>query len=455
MQRTTTTRLPTMASSYPDVLGFISSNTRLTIDCVQTAMSVYPTQVAVGQSFELLILLQNLCDHQISVKAKLQLPRRSPTGERLSLFAARDSLEMPLGAGEVGLLHWPIRPQLPTPVGQQYPLTIRVESTRPRGVKFVRDPNGGRAPASFAMSPHRLQILQHEVHFAANLLPNDASGATLLTHFDILPGQILQPTADASPRYELLWDNRQLPQDQDAYPALEKQIRDVAQAFSRAPLYEALQNETLQRFAEAGLPLLPGEIVAIAKLLTYTMEDGLEIEPGFSLTGSHWFQRLTLFRLNNDLLADMDRLIPLLYTAVIQDAGLLGYSLLAQHLSRKIPAEPIRANRGTRPLQNPLGLPEDQAAHISAISEALQKKRTLDLTGVYWPLALAGALLQAHIRGPQENLWTTLRQVRIAWQTRSAITQLPNAALMTTLMNDALTGAEQTLTRMRSPHQSD
>jgi hypothetical protein len=443
-----------MASLYPDVLGFISSDARLTVECVQVALGVYPKQVAVGQPFELLILFQNLCDHSITTKITIQLPRRNPAGERLSLFTPRDTFDVSLAPGEVGLQHVPIRPQLPTPVGQNYPLAVRVEANHPRGAKFVRNPNGGRAPGAFSMSPYRLTILQQEVGFAANRANTTTGANTLMANFDILPGQIVQNTTDLSPRYEVLWDVKHLSQDQVAYAAIEAQTRELVQSFTRVMLYEPLQNETLRRFSAAGLPLMPGEVMAIAKIMTYTMEDGLEIEPGFSLASSIWFQRLTLFRTNEALLNNTERLIAALYTAVIEDAGRLGYTLLAQRLGQPINSTPMnRPNRATKPLDNPLGLPEDQAAHIIEIGDALDRLLPLDLTHVYWPLGLAGVLLHMSIRGPKENLWKTLDEVRSAWHSRST-TGLPHASTMANLMADALQNAEQTLTRMHLPRES-
>jgi len=450
MQRGTTSRFPSAVSQYPDVLGFISGDARLTVDSVQAALGVYPKRIAVGQSFELLILLQNICDHSITTKVVVQLPHRNPSGERLSLFAARDTLDISMATGEVGLLHVPVRPQLPTPVGQNYPLAVRIDAVRPRGSKLVRDPSGGRAPGVFNMSVHRLEILQHEVGFAANLGTPAPSANTMIATFDILPGQILQPTADSTPRYEILWDAKQLAQDQITYPEIEAKTRELVQGFTRAPLYEALQNETKSRFAEIGMALLPGEILAIAKIMTYTMEDGLDLEPGFNLVGSSWFQRLTLFRTDTDLLSNMDRLVSRLYTATIGDAARLGYTLLAQHLGQpstsNIPM--IKPNRVTKPLQNPLGLLEDQTNHIIEIHEALDRLVPIDLTHVYWPLVLAGALLHVNIRGPKENLWETLDELRTAWQSRN-VTKLPNAITISNVMTDTLHNTEQILTRMR------
>ena len=148
----------------------------------------------------------------------------------------------------------------------------------------------------------------------------------------------------------------------------------------------------------------------------------------------------------------MDGLIAALYSAVIADAGQLGYTLLSQHLGQSNINGTMtsRLPRATKPLQSPLGLPEEQSAHIVEISDALNRMVPLDLTHVYWPLALAGVMQHVLIRGPKENLWTTLEEMRIAWRSRN-VNGLPHASVMSNLMTDALQNAEQTLTRLRMP----
>src|SRR5579864_4907267 len=164
MQHGTATSLPL---SFPDVLGLFSSGRRLTIDAVQCALGIYPRGAAVGQPFEVLLLIQSACDQPVQVKIALQLPRRTTTGERLSLFAPREMFDLTLPSGEVGLLHFPIVAQYPTPVGSDYALSVRVAVNRPRNAKMIRNPFGGRMPGILPISKHRRTILQEEVGFSA------------------------------------------------------------------------------------------------------------------------------------------------------------------------------------------------------------------------------------------------------------------------------------------------
>src|SRR5215472_109641 len=151
MQQGTTS----LTSTYPDVLALFSGEARLTIDVVQCALAVYPQGAAVGQPFEALLLLQNTCDQSVQVKAAVQLPRRTGNGERISLFAPRELVDVTLAPAEVGLLHFPLVPQVPTPVGTDYPLDLRIAVNRPRNAKLIRDVFGGRMPGVLPISKHR------------------------------------------------------------------------------------------------------------------------------------------------------------------------------------------------------------------------------------------------------------------------------------------------------------
>ena len=77
---------------YPDVLGTITGGSRLNVELVQCAFGVYPTSTALGQPFEALVLLQNICDRPLQVTVTVQLPRKDSNGNRMSVIAAKDEI---------------------------------------------------------------------------------------------------------------------------------------------------------------------------------------------------------------------------------------------------------------------------------------------------------------------------------------------------------------------------
>ncbi|MHB8627313.1 MAG: hypothetical protein ACYDBJ_11095 [Aggregatilineales bacterium] len=447
MQRGATTSLALM---YPDVLGLLSGGARLTVETVQCALGVYPHGAAIGQPFEALVVLQNLCDQSVPVKVTIKLPRRTATGERLSLFAPRETLDVPLPPGEVGLLHFPILAQLPTPVGMDYPISVRVEAHHPRNAKWIRDPFGGRAPGALPISKHRRLILQREVGFSAHA-DESTPANTLHATFDVLPGQVTAKY-DLTARYEPLWIAQHLIQDQEAYAAIEVQTRSIANMLTRTRVYEPLRAETERQFTAADSPLYPGETLEIAKLLTYTMNDGLETDSALPLTETHWFQRLTLCLADEALLNDTDRLITRLYTALAHDAVLVGYTMLAQSLK----GEDVERNaKPRRPAQTPpFGLPAEHRSQAEKLMQLLDRQQPITPEAIYMPLIVAGLMQHVQVKGTvngqMENLWTSLAQIREAWRLRQASGTL-RSPITTQMMPELLKTAEDFLVSTRVP----
>jgi hypothetical protein len=58
----------------------LSAGTRLNTKAVQAAMGIYSTKVAPGQSFEILILLQNSYDQKVEGTVTLHVPKRDTLG---------------------------------------------------------------------------------------------------------------------------------------------------------------------------------------------------------------------------------------------------------------------------------------------------------------------------------------------------------------------------------------
>lgn len=420
MQRPTT-------STYPDVLGMLSGGARLNTDVVQSALGIYPRSAIVGQPFEALVLLQNTCDQTVPVSAAIRLPRRDASGNRLSLFTPQDTINAALQPGEVGLLHIPIVPQLPTLPTTQLPINVSIETRRPRNAKMIRSVDGGRVAGVLPMSPYRRRLL-YEVGFAASSqAPNTLTGS-----FDVLAGHILRQTGDLSSRYESLWSAKSLSEDQEKYAVIEARTRQASQSLTRTTIYEPLREETERRFNRTEFRLRRGEAIAIAKLMTYVMEDGLELEDGFRLTDGRWFQLLAAHIDEPKLLADPASLISVLYNGILYDSMRLGYHMLA------------------RSVHESLGTPAEHSALAARMVNALEGRQPLELSDIYLPLVLAGLMLHTQVKSNQEDLWATLEQIRIDWRARlrSSLEQSPT---VTKLMDHFIQTTEQFLVRARIP----
>ncbi len=418
---------------YPDVLGMLSAGARLNTEAVQAAMGIYPKQMAVGQSFEILLILQNIYDQKVEGTVTVQLPKKDAAGNRLLIFTAQETIPVTLGPGEVGLLHIPITPQVGTPPGENYPLSVLLEFHRPRG-RVMRDLSGGRVPGLVPLSPMRLNILRNEVGFGANSrTANTRVLNTLNGAFSVIPGVVLNKTENRTPRLESLWDASRLAEDERLYATVEQRTLQIANTVSRTQMYEPVIDETERRFQLIRFPLLPGEAILIAKCVTYVLEDGLQVEPGFSLTAGRWFQRLAAFIDDPDTLNNPTRLTRALYLAALHDAVRVAYFMLS------------------RAVKDPVGAPDEHAAQASRIADALDGRLPMSLSLLYMPLVLGGLMLHDAIRTPVEKPWQTLEAAREAYRKRTNVGGIALPALVNKYFEPFADNAEESLIRSRVP----
>ncbi len=412
---------------FPDVLGTITGGSRLNVDLVQCAFGIYPASTALGQPFEALVLLQNTCDRPLQMNVSVQLPRKDSNGNRMSVITSKDEILTTLQGGETGLLHIPVVPHLPTQPSENNKLGVRFQVRGiPKTYRVVRHVHGGRPASALNMSPFRLNILREVGFTAQSSEPN-----TLIDTFSVIPGHV-ENVPYGEIRYESLWSVKELPTEQARYSALALQAERFVGTLSRMQIFEPLAIFTEQRFAHVGLPLHPGEIVYITKILTYVMEDGLELEDGFKLTDGRWFQRLVGVINDQYITGDHDRLVGFLYTAAIHDAVRLGLSVVERTTHKKF------------------GTGDEHTIYANEVVAALEGSIPVDLGHVYLPLILAGVLLNAQVRGPRENLWTSVAQLREAWRGRQRLadsTFEPVSEMLTTFLYDA----EEFLQRSRIP----
>ncbi len=121
-----------------------------------------------------------------------------------------------------------------------------------------------------------------------------------------------------------------------------------------------------------------------------------------------------------------------LYTAVVHDAVRLGLHIV---------------ERNTR---QQFGDEQEHAAYADEVVSALERQIPIDLGHVYLPLALAGVLLNAQIKIPHENLWTSVEQMREAWRGRQRLAD-STFEPVTKMLDSFLYEAEQFLYRSRIP----
>jgi hypothetical protein len=377
---------PNAQPDYPDVLGSITGGTRHVVSVVQCALGVYPRAAVISQPFEALVLVQNASDQPAQVMVTIQLPRKDRQGRRISLVTTKNVFAFEMQPAEVGLLHIPIVPHLPTQPGEGNPISARVDVRPAKSYNLVRLLQGGRPPALLNLSPARLNILRQLGFSGASQEPG-----VLSTTFDISPRQPgTTQTENVPPRYEALWRVKELAEEQAKYAALAEKAQRFARIFTPATIMDSMIAIATHRYHQIGLPLLPGECLAISKALVYAMLDGTDTT--FKLTERRWFQRLVIALEDETLSGDLRKLIAALYPAIVHDAARMGLSAVERASGES------------------LGSPREHLTFADDLVSVLEGQNQGGLVHIYLPLALFGILLNAQIVGPRENPWVSLSQ---------------------------------------------
>ncbi len=379
-------------SLYPDILGALSDE-RLTVDdALQCAWGIFPATTAVDQPVEALLLLQNLINQPLGVQLIIRTASRDADGNLANFFTPKPRMALKLGAAECGLLHIPVTPQLPTQPGSGFPLIVQIGLQKPENYLPVRATAGSAQPSMLALSPFRVAVLREVKFTAESPAPNQ-----LRTTFDVLPGRFPPHADQPQPRYEALWTMRDLGEKEDQAKAIAGEALSFAKTLSRTTITAPLLEETKALYGDAGLPLHPAEAACIVKPLVYVLEDGLDLEQGFSRAEGAWFKRLCHLMLEDrNVIHDLDRLIPALYTAAIQDAVLMGFKMVAHDTG---------ADFGD-------GL--EQADYALKLVAALEGELPLGLEHIYVPLVMSGMILHGRVVLPNEKQWHTLDELKEA-----------------------------------------
>ena len=262
----------------PDILGMLSERRAIVNRVLHCAVGTHPDQVAVGQPFEILILLQNACDQPLNVNLQLLLPHKDKEGNRVSFFSPRVKFNQPLESLEVGLLLLPVIVQPPTPEDASYPVLVDFAIEMPADAKVIRPPIRDYPTNFLCVSPYRLMVLR-EIEFSARERKEGELAATV----SVVSGRVPLAQDTTPSKYESLWTVEELEKENEA---AEKQLPDArtfANRISRFLVMEPLLELIARRFDTADMPLFPGETLMITKLMTYVLDEGLSLEKGFEL----------------------------------------------------------------------------------------------------------------------------------------------------------------------------
>lgn len=417
---------------YPDVLGAITGGARISMDKLQCALGIYPRITYINQPVEVILILQNMVDQNMQVKVGFQLPNQDKKGNPVVIDTPKKTIALGMRPGEVGVLRVPIVPHPPTQPGTQFPVRVAVRYRTANEGRAIRPPTGGAPPSVLGVSPIKLQALR-EVEFRAHTW--NQSAEIITSYFDVAPRRIPPIDQDYQPIYESLWTHEEMAEERELVQAKIPDATRTAARLTRANIYKPLIKIVDDRFAEHGMPLHPGEVQAIAKMLTYTLDEGLELEPGFATENSRWFQTLCQVLAHDENLEDLDRgelISKYLFEAAIYDAILLGFSVI------------------TPKVKENLGDQMERLGYANRVLLWFAGQEQPDLTYVYLPLVLGGMVINMIVTNRDDNPWIMIHQLREAARGRARLVTGEAAAIFT-MFYELLAQAEDQLRRSRIP----
>lgn len=385
------------APLFPDVLGVITGGSRISMAELQVALGIFPRQAYINQPIEVILVLQNMIDQPLAVKVAVRTPTEDKKGRPVVIAAAKPMVSIGMKPGEVGLLRVPIVPQPPTQPGTKFPVRVAVRYRAAGPGMPVRSPGGGAPPSVLSLSQFKLQALR-EVTFDGKMWGESADIITAF--FDVAPKRLPPTPQDMTEHYETLWSHEAMRKEvQQAFAQVEA-ARRVAANFSRPVLYNVLREITTERFAARGLVLHPGEASAIAKMITYTVDEAPTLEPNYNQEDRRWFQTLCQVLAHDPDLEDAelgDMIEKYLYEAALFDATLLAFSVVNAK---------VRENLGDK---------EERLNYTNRLLNWLAGYGSPDLTYVYLPLALGGVAINRLVSLDRyENPWIMLQDLQEA-----------------------------------------
>ncbi len=388
---------------YPDVLGAITGGTRINMEQLQCALGIFPSQTFLNQPVEIVLILQNMVDQMMQVKVAIQVPKEDKQGKPVVIDVPKRMVTVGLRPGEVGVVRTPLLPKPPTVGGNRLPIRVAVRYRTARPGNRVRPFNGGPPPSILGISAFKLQVLR-DVKFSAETWLN--SNDILTTYFDVANRVMPDIPLNLQARYESLWTHEEMDFD---YEMTEDRIMDarrVANSFTRTAVYHSLLEAVEERFAQRGMPLHPGEAIAIAKMMTYTVDEGLDLEPGFDMQESQWFKTLCQVLAYDENLEDLDKgelVVNYLFEAALFDAILLGFGVIEPRVTEDLGDDAERRNYAYQILNWFAGQGEADPGYI------------------YLPLAMGAVLINELANVKPDNPWTMLKLLREALRGRKRL----------------------------------
>ncbi|MBI1256863.1 MAG: hypothetical protein GC204_05290 [Chloroflexi bacterium] len=385
---------------YPDVLGAIAGDLHVSFeDVLQAAVGLFPHRAYLNQPIEIIVILQNMVDQNMDVKVALHLPSKAADGTAIMISAPKKMVSLTLTAGEVGVLRMPIVAVLPTQPANDLPVQVAIRY-RARNGKAVRSPTRGAPPSALSVSPFKLQVLR-DIEWVDQ--PQNLSPENITVRFDVAPKRLPSSNQTLKPNYEVLWSQQQMKDERRNILGQMDGARLLATSFTRMTLYDSIYRMVDDVYAGLGLPLHPGEVSAISKMLIYTMDDRSQLDPAYKVEEQRWFQVLCQVLAHDPAIAQWtpgEIVTHYLFDAAMYDAILLAFTLIRSR---------VKVNLGDR---------AERISYANKVMRWLAGQADPDLVYIYLPLALGGVVVNHQVTWGNDNPWYVIDGLREAYRGR-------------------------------------
>jgi hypothetical protein len=363
-----------MAIDYPDIISeYTDASKRFETGGVQILPYLEPAEIPVGGTANLALFLQSAVDVPVELKLKPELPQTSRFRGTPMMTVGQSELSVALEPAQVGILFVPVmttprakegRHQMHLNVSaraQDSPTRIRSSETAGRFRSGLIDDVVGLDLARVIGVPYK----------------STATDKISLTLSVRGKAEAADQETNLATRFQALWSREDGDRQIEALQEVSQRRANIIDQLQTEPLYLALFVEGQRRFADAALPLRVGEAVALAKVLTYTvqhflansdLQDGLLV-PMWELANEYelptgdplWVVRKVGFH------------------HVLRLSVALSFGLVRQALGR-----------------HPWNV-EERRAVISLVADSVEAQERLPPEFLYIPLLMAGAYISREV----------------------------------------------------------
>lgn len=407
--------------NYPDILGYITGDARLTSGVIQAAVATSTRVIPAGQTFALLVLLQNCSDVNVEVKITMQLPAQDSKRQKGRLIPETPVSQVVLGPAEVGYQVMPVD-TLPDTAHALYSLSAALEVTplaKPRRVRQIDGKGAVNLNYYFYLSwetIERLLKLKNLAFSGSKGLLGNSLEATITVDPPRPKGAAAAPKLG----WNRLWA---LEQNSDARPLLERygaELRtQILPALKDAPLVKLFGNAIGERIKATGYPIRSAEAYFIARLFQEVIERSRRKLPTFhepeertdyvaAVLAEPWPTDGTPIPLPNwcrgllGMISEDERVLA-------RPAEALAGSLLNDLIRDAVRVAFQDIRKATR---RDLGSPAEIHIYSDYLVNILsQQEKPIELVDLYLPLVLGGIVVADNIPLPDMKHFDKLKQI--------------------------------------------